>query len=1046
MSAADRVAVLVRPPGILTAGEPRRQSRRRGPRSSEARIRRRVAYDVRVHASGAATVEKPDPSVGSSLPTVRIHETHVDLRVFDGSAREHLQQDLVDGPCEAGPSPFREFSIFHCNIRGFLSHRAELEGQLQMMPSLPHMVCLNETLLDESVERIELGGYTLVSRRDRDDGRSGGGIAVFVLDNFAGQVVLREHSVRHERSWHTIHSEIGPVLCCAWYRPPCPGEVESIKGCEEEYCRLADEHIGCIFVGDLNVHHSRWLRHSASVSVEGTTLLRFCQSKGFKQFVKQPTREDHLLDLVIADFDASSVDVLAKIADHHIVLAKFDVGVPESTVVRRFVFDYSKADWAEISRDLLGFDWTPMDLLDVDAAERFFHRSVFGILRRHIPERELLERKSVHPWVNERCLSAIRGKNASFGTDEFALKSAECSAVIFEEFIGHVKRSRDKLAREKRGSKSWWRLTNEIMQKKSKASSIPALKSGGVWLHDSLAKANVFAEHFSSKFVLPPVEVNEHTVDLVNRSFDRFVLVRSKGVAKSLEKLDVDSGTGPDLLAARVLKICARELSLPLAKLIRRIIANGFWPSAWTVHWLMPLHKRKSVADPPNYRAINLTAQISKVVERFLCPTFTPTLDDRAFGVAQFAYRKQHGARDAILYYVLSWIAALNDGCKVGVYCSDVAGAFDRVDSELLLRKLASFGLNVRLLRIIRSWLRERKGYVIVSGEKSRPMSLRDMVFQGTVWGPSLWNAFFGDCVCAIRGCLFDVVIYADDCNAFKRYPRAMSNALIENDMRVCQRQLHTWGRANRVTFDAGKEETMVVSTTEACGGPAKLLGIEFDCKLVMSIASHKCATKAAWKTRSLLRVRRFYSTNDLVMLYKSHVLSFIEYRTSGLHFASTSVLNQIDDVQSRFLRQIGVSDEIAFVHFNLAPLGVRRDIGILGVIHRAARCAGPPQLWKFFRRDSGTPSRGSRGRQRHSMHLVEWRSGRNLELMRRSALGMIRVYNLLPAGCVTNCDVSAFQTNLTQLIRDRLVGGDSRWKFVLSPRHALFQYHPLVS
>ena len=153
----------------------------------------------------------------------------------------------------------------------------------------------------------------------------------------------------------------------------------------------------------------------------------------------------------------------------------------------------------------------------------------------------------------------------------------------------------------------------------------------------------------------------------------------------------------------------------------------------------MPLHKRKSVADPPNYRAINLTAQSSKVVERFLCPTFAPTLEDRAFGAAQFAYRKQHGARDAILYYVLSWIAALNDGCKVGVYCSDVAGAFDRVDSELLLRKLASFSLNVRLLRIIRSWLRERKGYVIVSGEKSRPMSLRDMVFQGTVWGPSLF-------------------------------------------------------------------------------------------------------------------------------------------------------------------------------------------------------------------------------------------------------------------------------------------------------------------
>ena len=95
----------------------------------------------------------------------------------------------------------------------------------------------------------------------------------------------------------------------------------------------------------------------------------------------------------------------------------------------------------------------------------------------------------------------------------------------------------------------------------------------------------------------------------------------------------------------------------------------------------MPLHKRNSVSDPHNYSAINLTAQVSKVVERFLCPFFTPVLENVAFGAAQFAYRKKHGARDALLYYALSWVAALNDGCKVCVYTSDVSGAFDKVDA-----------------------------------------------------------------------------------------------------------------------------------------------------------------------------------------------------------------------------------------------------------------------------------------------------------------------------------------------------------------------------
>ena len=149
---------------------------------------------------------------------------------------------------------------------------------------------------------------------------------------------------------------------------------------------------------------------------------------------------------------------------------------------------------------------------------------------------------------------------------------------------------------------------------------------------------------------------------------------------------------------------------------------------------------------------------------------------------------------------------------------------------------------------------------------------------------------------------------------------------------------------------------------------------MEFDNRLRMNVAVHKCACRAAWKTKSLLRSRRFYSDSDLIMLYKSHVLSYIEYRTAGIHFASTSVLREIDDVQTRYIRQLNLSEEAAFMHFNLAPLETRRDIAILGVIHRAALREGPPQLWKFFGLTSpvDVPARSSRHFRPHSMRLAE--------------------------------------------------------------------------
>ena len=94
----------------------------------------------------------------------------------------------------------------------------------------------------------------------------------------------------------------------------------------------------------------------------------------------------------------------------------------------------------------------------------------------------------------------------------------------------------------------------------------------------------------------------------------------------------------------------------------------------------------------------------------------------------------------------------------------------------------------------------------------------------------------------------------------------------------------------------------MIISNVEPCGGPTTLLGIEFDNRLVMSIAVHTCAKKAAWKTKSLLRARRFYNTVDMLILFKSNVLSYIEYKTAGVYFASTIVWRELDDVQTRFL------------------------------------------------------------------------------------------------------------------------------------------------
>ena len=79
------------------------------------------------------------------------------------------------------------------------------------------------------------------------------------------------------------------------------------------------------------------------------------------------------------------------------------------------------------------------------------------------------------------------------------------------------------------------------------------------------------------------------------------------------------------------------------------------------------------------------------------------------------------------------------------MYCSDVSGAFDRVNADRLFAKLQVAKLRPEMLAVLASWLQRRTAQVVVGGEMSHEFPLADMVFQGTVLGPVLWNVFYAD-------------------------------------------------------------------------------------------------------------------------------------------------------------------------------------------------------------------------------------------------------------------------------------------------------------
>ena len=65
-------------------------------------------------------------------------------------------------------------------------------------------------------------------------------------------------------------------------------------------------------MGDLNIHHKKWLRFSAGDSAESEALRDFSDSVGLKQMIKQPTRGEYFLDLLLTDLEDTKSKVVWK--------------------------------------------------------------------------------------------------------------------------------------------------------------------------------------------------------------------------------------------------------------------------------------------------------------------------------------------------------------------------------------------------------------------------------------------------------------------------------------------------------------------------------------------------------------------------------------------------------------------------------------------------------------------------------------------------------------------------------------------------------------
>ena len=109
----------------------------------------------------------------------------------------------------------------------------------------------------------------------------------------------------------------------------------------------------------------------------------------------------------------------------------------------------------------------------------------------------------------------------------------------------------------------------------------------------------------------------------------------------------------------------------------------------------------------------------------------------------------------------------------------------------------------------------------------------------------------------------------------------------------------------------------------------------------------------------------------------------------------------------------------------------------------RAVLQKGPPQLRSFFKR--AEQGRETRSSEWHDFQLQTYRNGDHLEVLRRSVLGLVETFNLLPPAVVEGAKtVQSFQAQLQELVLTAAKGGVQDWKLLLAADRSTWERREL--
>ena len=230
--------------------------------------------------------------------------------------------------------------------------------------------------------------------------------------------------------------------------------------------------------------------------------------------------------------------------------------------------------------------------------------------------------------------------------------------------------------------------------------------------------------------------------------------------------LKTNKTSGYDDISADVVKRVSDEIFVILKHIFNISLAKRVFPDKLKIARVTPIFKKGSNTLVTNYRPISVLPCFSKLLERVMYNRlYKFLLENNILYQKQFGFQNAHSTEHAVLQLVNQITEAFSQGkYTLGIFL-DLSKAFDTVNHNILLEKLKAYGIQSENLEWFRSYLSNRKQFILYDDFKTEVKIVKCGVPQGSILGPLLFLIFVNDLSNSTK--VLDPVLFADDTNLF---------------------------------------------------------------------------------------------------------------------------------------------------------------------------------------------------------------------------------------------------------------------------------------